>query len=133
MRKVLMTRKSTNAMPSERIQLSNQRASLERRFSGGAKGTGATRAPEPPRGAPKRCMALTLARLSAGRNSHGPPPCRSPLPHPQSELFRSVGVAHARGKTGGVALPLDAVPGDGRRVQRVERLSVERRATGAEH
>ena len=40
-----MMRNSTNAMPNERIQLSNHRAKRERRFSGAAGPRGARCAP----------------------------------------------------------------------------------------
>src|SRR5947208_16878621 len=102
-----MTRKRTNAIPSDRIQLSNQRASLDRRCSGGAKGTGATCAPAPPREAPESCIALTLFGLFAGRNGNAPPPCPPPFPTPHSELARSVGVPHTRREPGDVAAPPD--------------------------
>src|SRR2546430_17316578 len=94
MRKVRMTRNSTSAMPSERIQLSNQRANVDRRFSGGANGTGAGCAPEPALRAPNSCMPFTLAKRAARSNSHSPSPGRPQPPDPVPERVRRAGVAH---------------------------------------
>src|SRR5260370_7830144 len=66
-----MMRNSTSAIPSDRIQLSNQRARRDRRGSGGVR-TGAGRALVPAVGTPNSCMPVTLAKLSRRRNSTDP-------------------------------------------------------------
>jgi len=50
--------KHTSAMPSERIQLSNQRANTERRFGGGDGNRGGS-APYPVTGAPSHACDLS--------------------------------------------------------------------------
>src|SRR6266851_3813134 len=67
-----MMRNRTSAMPSDRIQLSNQRARRERPGWGGGRGTGAVRALVPAVGAPNSCMPVTLAKLSRRRNGSDP-------------------------------------------------------------
>src|SRR5213593_4674666 len=121
MRKVRMMRKSTSAMPSERIQLSNHRANVDRRFSGGAKGTGAGCALEPALRAPNSCMAFTLAKAAARSNSHRPAPDAVP------KRVRRVAVPHAGGETRGAPLALHPHPHHGRVRKGAERLAVERR------
>src|SRR2546425_4204319 len=123
-----MMRNSTSAMPSERIQLSNHRARVERRRSWGAKGTGAGGAPEPSLRAPNSCMAFTLAKVPARSNRHGPPAGPPPAPHPVPELVRRVTMAEAGGDTRGAPFPLHAHPDHARVGERVERCGVERRA-----
>src|SRR5690242_18284766 len=103
-----MMTKSTNAIPTERIQLSNQRDSLDWRRSGGRTVTGVECAPEPVNGAPKSCMPLTLAMGGGRRNGDRPSARPTPSPNPGSELRRGVGVRDARGETRGPALALDA-------------------------
>src|SRR2546427_5009387 len=110
MRKVRMMRNSTSAIPSDRIQLSNQRANVDRRFSGGARGTGAGCAPELALRAPNSCMAFTLAKRAARSNSHGPPPGRPQPPHPVAERVRRVAVAHPCREARGAALTFDPNP-----------------------
>src|SRR2546423_1536696 len=130
MRKVRMMRNSTSAMPNERIQLSNQRANVDRRFSGGAKGTGAGCASEFGLRAPNSCMAFTLAAGAPKSTSPGPPPGRPPPPAPVPERVRMVAVAPPGRETRGAALALDPHPHDRRVRERAERAAVERRATG---
>src|SRR6266851_6346762 len=111
MRKVLMMRKSTNATPSERIQLSNHRANLDRRLGGGGgalSGDAAT-ALGSTGGAPKSCMCRTLVRCPARRNSHRPYPG---TPNPPTTRIRSRQSPHSR--------------------QAVDALGVEWRATSRE-
>jgi hypothetical protein len=127
-----MMRNRTNAMPSERIQLSNHRPSLDRRLSGGPNGTGAGEAPEPPLGAPNSCMAFTLARRPARRNGHRPTPSRPPPPQPVPEIFRPVAVPDAGREARGVPFSLETHPRDLRVRQRFERSAVERRPSGRE-
>src|SRR5437773_11857532 len=95
MRKVRMIRNSTSAMPSDRIQLSNHRANVDRRFSGGAKGTGAGCALEPALRAPNSCMAFTLAKAAARSNSHRPPPGGSPPADAVAKGVRRVEIGRA--------------------------------------
>ena len=130
-----MMRKSMSAMPSDRIQLSNQRANTERRGGpdeGGTRGLGAV-APVPVNGAPKSCMRLILVIPPARRNSDTPSPSRTPLPNSDSEFADGVGMAHPRGETGDPPLAFDTTPCDGRLRQRVERVTGEWRASGREN
>jgi hypothetical protein len=109
-----MTRKRTSAIPSERIQLSNQRANVERRGAGGRLAAGARLAPEPIPGAPKSCMPFTLANRPTARNSHRPAADPSPLPSPGAALLGRVAMPDPRGDARGRTLPLDALPADRR-------------------
>src|SRR5438128_6623068 len=132
MRKVLMIRKSTNAMPSERIQLSNQRDNLERGFSAraGAADRGAATAPRPAGGAPKSCMCHSLASWPARRNGYCPPPGRPPLPDPVPEVLRPLTEPHAGGEACRAAFPLHAHPRNRHGREGGEGVGVERRAAG---
>src|SRR5881397_1132215 len=105
-----MMRKSTSAMPSDRIQLSNQRANTERRGGtdgGGTRGLGVV-VPVPGNGAPMSCFGFILAIPPARRNSYAPSPSRTPLPNSHSEFRNGVRVTHSGGETGQRALPFDA-------------------------
>src|SRR4029077_15694936 len=123
---VRMTRKRTSAIPSERIQLSNQRANVERRCSGGRLATGAMLAPELFPGAPKSCMPLTLAKGATARNGHRPPADPTPLPNPRAEILTRVSTAQPRGDARAPTLPLHSLPPDRRARQLGERLAIER-------
>src|SRR5207244_3012562 len=137
---VLMMTKRMNAMPTERSQLSNQRAKRERRFSAatrggaarGATGGGATRAPWSSLRTPKSCMAFTLAKPPARRNGHGPPARRPPSPHPLAEPVGRVVMTHSSRETRGLTLALDPHPVYGGHRERVERGAVERGAARGE-
>src|SRR6184192_193877 len=131
MRKVRMTTKRTSAMPNDRIQLSNHRASVDRRVSVGAKGSGC--APGLCVWAPNSCITVTLVRPSSRRNSHGLAPRGPPTPQPVLEILAAVAVPDARRETGGFTLAFDAHPEHARVRERVQRRGVERRATGREH
>lgn len=129
-----MTRKRTSAIPNERIQLSNQRAHVERRGSGGRRAAGATRAPEPLPGAPKSCMPFTLANRPTARNSHRPAADPSPVANPRAELLGRVAMPDPRGDARGRTLALHPLPADGRARQLGERVPIERRpAPPGEH
>src|SRR3989449_10095918 len=126
MRKVRMMRKSTSAMPSDRIQLSNHRANVDRRFSGGAKGTGAGCALEPALRAPNSCMAFTLAKAAARSNSHRPPPGCPPAPDAVPKRVRRVAVPHAGGETRSAPLEIHPHPHQGTVHQGAKRLHLDR-------
>jgi len=48
-------------------------------------------------------------------------------------LVGGIGVSDAGGETPGLPLPLDAHPGDGRPLERVERITLEDGTSGGQH
>src|SRR5437868_15514297 len=128
----MMTKRMT-AMPTERSQLSNQRPSRDWRFSKGAIGSDALRAPEPARGAPKSCMPFTLPTPHAGRNGNRPSAGRAPAPHPIAEHVRRVAMHYSGRQARRFTLALDAGPRHRDVAQRAERrLRSEERRVGKE-
>ena len=121
-RNVRMTRKRTSAIPSERIQLSNQRGT----WSGAVQGATIHRRHARAGGfawPPKSCMVLRVAKGTArnGLPTHGPPPSRIRVPSSGGSSCRTRAATHA-------ALPRPPAasgppPGTG------ERLTMERRPT----
>src|SRR5712664_1701299 len=103
-----MMRKSTTAIPSDRIQLSNQRPSTERRVGGGDGSRRDGSVPLPASGAPKSSMRLILAMRPARRNSYAPSSGPNPLPDSDSEFGHRVLVTHAGGQTRHSTFPLHA-------------------------
>jgi len=97
-------------MPSVRIQLSNQRAILERRFSGGCEYSRGSGALGELWGAPKSCMYRTLAGGGARRNSHCPPPGTPPPPDSGSQESERLDVTHAGRETRALSLALNSDP-----------------------
>src|SRR4030088_475238 len=92
----------------------------------------AVRAPVAGRGAPKSCMAFTLARPSARSNSYRPSARPRPAPNPAPKLVRGVAMQHPGREARGFALTFDADPQRSDVCQRPERGPVERRPTGRE-
>jgi len=97
-------------MPSVRIQLSNHRAILERRFSGGCEDSRGSGALGELWGAPKSCMYRTLAGGGAGRNSDCPPPGTPPPPDPDPQVGERLDVTDARSETRALSFALDSDP-----------------------
>src|SRR5690348_16378508 len=123
-----MMMKRMTAMPTERSQLSNQRPRRDWRFSMGATGTGAVRAPVPARGAPKSSMPFTLPTPPAGRNGDRPSAGRAPASHPIAERVRRIAMHYSGRQAGGLALALDTDPRHHEVAQGAERRPLERRA-----
>src|SRR2546422_4180953 len=73
-------------------------------------------------------MAFTLAKASARRNGHRPPPRRCPGPHPLAEPVGRVVMTHSAREARGVPLALHPHPAHRSHRERVERGGVERRA-----
>ena len=135
-----MMRKRTSAIPSDRIQLSNQRANTDRCrdgygggwFGRGGSGSRGEFAPLPANGAPKSCMRLILASRAARRNSHAPSSEPGPLPNSYSEFRHRVGVTYTGRETCHVTLPFNSGPGYHRVWHGLEGLAVQRRTPGCE-
>src|SRR2546428_6516303 len=71
-------------------------------------------------------MAFTLAKASARRNGHRPPPRRCPGPHPLAEPVGRVVVTHSAREARGVPLALHPHPAHRSHRERVERGGIER-------
>src|SRR2546421_1232035 len=123
----MMTKRMT-AMPTERSQLSNQRPSRDWRFSMGATGSDALRAPGPARWYPKSCMPFTLPTPHAGRNGNRPSAGRAPAPHPVAECVRRIAMHYSGRQARRFTLALDADPRHRDVAQGAERRLLERRA-----
>src|SRR5256885_4221434 len=128
----MMTKRMT-AMPPERSQLSNQRPSRDWRFSMGATGSDALRAPGPARWYPKSCMPFTLPTPHAGRNGNRPSAGPAPAPHPVAECVRRIAMHYSGRQARRFTLALDADPRHRDVAQGAERRLLERRARSEEH